>query len=292
MPFAANVVQVLIASPGDTAGARNVVEDALHRWNADRAEGAGTVLLPRRWETDAVPLMGADAQSIINRQLVDQADIVFGVFWSKVGSPTPRGESGTVEEITRAVDDGKRVHVYFSDVPINPAEIDPDQLKALLGLKERLQAEGLYGVFQSDDDLRTQVRSALEHDLSALGLGTMATVPTNRAARPNIVGTLTSHREVRAYDKKGKPQYRTITRFTLGNTGNATAKNVRVTGPVVEDRNEGLFILGLDKPIGSMPAGTTKEFGAGVTMGGGGDTTVRYEYQGEDGSEYSDEQTL
>jgi hypothetical protein len=74
--FDAHVLKVLIASPGDTNDEREAVERALHGWNADRAEREQVVLLPRRWETSAVPRLGSSGQSVINEQLVDRADIV------------------------------------------------------------------------------------------------------------------------------------------------------------------------------------------------------------------------
>lgn len=100
--FEGRVLNVLIASPGDTAEARNVIERAIASWNSDRASRERTVLLSRRWETDAVPEMGGDGQQVINRQLVDDADIVLAVFHSRLGAQTSRAESGTVEEVERA----------------------------------------------------------------------------------------------------------------------------------------------------------------------------------------------
>ena len=51
-------------------------------------------------------------QSILNRQLVDEADIVVGLFHSRLGQPTSRGASGTAEEIDRSVERGVKVHVF------------------------------------------------------------------------------------------------------------------------------------------------------------------------------------
>ena len=46
-----------------------------------------------------MPLVGGhDAQSVINTQLVDQADILFGVFYARLGMKTQRWISGTAEE--------------------------------------------------------------------------------------------------------------------------------------------------------------------------------------------------
>jgi hypothetical protein len=64
MAFDAHVLKVLIASPGDTAEERDAVERSLHGWNASRAEREQVILLPRRWESDAVPRLGGGGQSI------------------------------------------------------------------------------------------------------------------------------------------------------------------------------------------------------------------------------------
>src|SRR5690606_15199984 len=99
---------------------RDSVEQSLHAWNTDRAEAASVILLPRRWESGVVPeLTGEDGQSVINHQLVDGADIIVGVFSQTLGSATPRAASGTAEELQRARDAGKPVHVYFSEMPID-----------------------------------------------------------------------------------------------------------------------------------------------------------------------------
>lgn len=113
MSFNANVLQVLIASPGDIGEERNAVESALHGWNSSRAQREQVILLPRRWEKDSAPTMGCDGQEIINAQLVDKSDIVIALFDSKLGMATPRAVSGTAEEIERAMDAGKPVHVWF-----------------------------------------------------------------------------------------------------------------------------------------------------------------------------------
>lgn len=158
---------MLIASPGDTTDARNVVEQAILSWNRDRSRRERVVLVPLRWETDAVPELGGDGQQVINRQLVDESDIVVALFHSRLGAPTERAVSGTAEEIERARGRGAPVHVYFSEMPI-PRSVDPDELKRLNEYRGELQAEGLLGSYASHDDLAAKVRTALERDVAEL----------------------------------------------------------------------------------------------------------------------------
>jgi hypothetical protein len=167
MGFNALALSVLIASPGDVTDARDTVENVIRRWNADRAMDSTFVLLPLRWELNAVSTMGADAQANINEQLVDHADIVVALFNARLGTSTSRAISGTAEEILRAIDHGSRVHVYFSEEPLS-RNLDVVQFTALADFKEELSRRGLLGSYTSLDDLAQNVRSALEKDIAAL----------------------------------------------------------------------------------------------------------------------------
>ncbi|WP_343708396.1 hypothetical protein [Mycobacterium sp.] len=129
------------------------------------------VLLPRHWKSDGVPrLGGAGGQGVINEQLVDDADIVIALFDSRLGQATAEAVSGTAEEIQRAVDAGKHVHVWFSNEPI-PRDADIDQLAALKKFRSDLGAQGLLGDYDSPTDLGYKVRNAIEDDVTKMELG-------------------------------------------------------------------------------------------------------------------------
>jgi hypothetical protein len=214
VPFSAQVLNVLIASPGDTVEFRDAIERALHSWNRDRATAIKLVLMPRRWEFDAVPEFGVDAQSVINKQLVDEADIVIGIFYSRLGLATARGASGTAEEIDRAHKAGKSVHVYFAEMPY-PPNVDLAQLGALREFKQTLDERGLTGSFKSMDDLVARVRSAVEKSAE------------------NWIQPESEHSQgqadLRASFETRLPVGRSKTRLsyiTLTNVGDATARNI------------------------------------------------------------------
>ncbi|MFH9984640.1 hypothetical protein [Streptomyces luteogriseus] len=157
-------LSVLIASPGDTASERDLVEDVIRSWNSDHTLRRKVHMLPLRWELDAVPMMGRnDAQQEINEQFADAADIVIAVFNSRLGKATARAASGTAEEILRARERGAAVHVFFSEGSL-PRDHDPDQLKALKAFRLEMQEYGLMGIYVSPDDLVTKVRGSLERD--------------------------------------------------------------------------------------------------------------------------------
>src|SRR5216684_9295766 len=93
------VFRVLIASPSDVERERETVANAIGQWNAAHSTSMGVMLEPIRWETHAYPATGDYPQGIINRQIVDDCDVVVGLFWSRLGTATPTAASGTIEEI-------------------------------------------------------------------------------------------------------------------------------------------------------------------------------------------------
>jgi hypothetical protein len=216
------IVNVLIASPGDTHEMRDVVEQVIHGWNTDRARQCRLILLPLRWETGAVSELGGGAQAIINRQLVDDADIIIGLFDAKLGRPTPRFLSGTAEELDRGLKQGAKVHVYFSEMPL-PRNVDITQLQALNSFRDDLQRKGLLGSFLSHDELARKIRTALERDTAQILASDVAQDqrPTPKAAfRVSYVNDVSGTAEDAANPTSGK--------IELQNVGAGLAENVRI----------------------------------------------------------------
>src|SRR5216683_363056 len=157
MAFNAITYRVLIASPSDLAEERAAVAATITEWNAQHAAAESVVLLPVAWETHATPATGVRPQGEINRQLVDDADILVGMFWTRMGAPTGVAESGTVEEIDRFVGAGKPAMLYFSRRPIDPGRIDPDQHGRVRVFEERMRKTAVVGRFETVDELKALV---------------------------------------------------------------------------------------------------------------------------------------
>ena|ERR1035437_5931950 len=136
MSFTANVLNVMIASPSDVAEERKIVTDEIHRWNAANASSRQLVLLPLKWETHTTPQMGGHPQTIVDTQILDDADIVIAISGTRIGSPTEEHVSGTVEEIKRHVAAGR---VHFSEVPVPPSSANAEQYASVLRFREECQ---------------------------------------------------------------------------------------------------------------------------------------------------------
>ena len=126
------------------------------------------MLLPLRWETHSAPEYGKRPQEVINRQVVDQCDLLVGIFWTRIGSPTGVTDSGTLEEIERVANDGKLSMLYFSRANKNPDEIDLKQLQKLREFKEKTFPNALVENYTSSVEFRDKLARQLEIQLRTL----------------------------------------------------------------------------------------------------------------------------
>lgn len=166
MGFQANVLKVMIASPGDVAVERGIVTEELYRWNNANAVSRELILQPVKWETHSSPQLGAHPQTILNERLLLDADIVVGIFGTRIGTATTDFISGSVEEIKKHVADGKLAMLYFSHVPVDPNSIDQKQWAALQAFKEECKTGGLYAEYASHEHLRTEFGHHLTIELN------------------------------------------------------------------------------------------------------------------------------
>lgn len=178
MPRDSIAYEVLIASPNDVAPERHVVAEVIADWNSAHARPTGIVLQSRRWELDIVPQMGERPQALINKQLVEEADILIGVFASRLGTPTGMAPSGTVEEIEHFVKLNRPVMLYFSTGPV-PHDHDPSQFQRLKEYQRQIASSGIYFEFEGVEDLRRKVTRHL-----AQTMATVTRTPTKATPAP------------------------------------------------------------------------------------------------------------
>lgn len=149
MSYKAVVFQVMIASPGDVAKERQIIKEILQEWNYIHSYDKHIVLMPVGWETHSAPQMGERPQEIINKQILENSDLLVGVFWTRIGTPTGEAISGTVEEIEKHVSSGKPAMLYFSTAPVHPDSINQDQYDQVKNFKTKCRSEGLVGTYDS-----------------------------------------------------------------------------------------------------------------------------------------------
>lgn len=154
MSYLANTFNVMIASPGDVASERAIIRDVVYEWNAVHSGSRKIVLLPVGWETHSSPEMGAPAQQLINCQVLNKCDLLVGVFWTRLGTPTEKHLSGTVEEIEEHIASGKPAMLYFSSQPVAMETVDLNQVQKLKEFRQSCQSRGLYQSYDSHAEFK------------------------------------------------------------------------------------------------------------------------------------------
>lgn len=166
MPYNANVFKVMIASPSDVAVERNVIREVLSEWNVIHSDTRKVVLLPVGLETHTSPEMGERPQAIINKQILKDCDVLVGVFWTRIGTPTGDYASGTVEEIEEHIKTGKPTMLYFSAAPVVLDSIDASQYAALKAFKESCKSRGLFETYGDTNEFKDKFYRQLELKLN------------------------------------------------------------------------------------------------------------------------------
>ena len=144
----------MIASPGDVASERTIVRDVIYEWNAVHSKLRSIVLLPIGWESHSSPEMGSGPQEIINRQILAKCDLLVGVFWTRIGTPTNEHASGTVEEIQKHIESSNPAMLYFSSQPVAMDTVDPEQIAKLKQFKDSCRSKGLCQDYDSHSDFK------------------------------------------------------------------------------------------------------------------------------------------
>ena len=157
------ILRVTICGPSDVAKEVEIAKQVVGDWNHRNWESTGWGLKTQHWNPDATPTMAERGQAAINRQLIDDSDIVVAILWTRLGTPTGLAESGTEEEITRAIARDIRVMLYFSDLEAPANRGDKSQAEKLAVFRAKVMKMGLPFTFSS----RRQFREIFDSHLNA-----------------------------------------------------------------------------------------------------------------------------
>jgi hypothetical protein len=165
---AASVERLLIflASPGDVLSERRCAQQVVDELNHTLSEEKSLVLQLIRWEEDAYPGYGSDAQAVINAQLAEtpKYTLFVGILWNRLGTETPRAGSGTEEEFRRAVQASREtgqpeLWLYFREAPV---KLDtPEQLEQrskLIKFREEIKRHRLPWNYKNPADFKNKFR--------------------------------------------------------------------------------------------------------------------------------------
>jgi hypothetical protein len=166
MAFLANALRVMIASAGDVTGEQDIVTGEIYRWNEAHSISRKLILLPMRWENSGAAQNSAPSQAAINWQTLEQADIIIGIFGTRIETVPVAYIGTTVEEIKRHIGVGKTATVYFYDAPLQLSQIDAAQYQALRTFREECRAGGFSATYNNLDAFKASFRQHLSVELN------------------------------------------------------------------------------------------------------------------------------
>ena len=172
MPESVQLFRVFVASPGDVTEEREHLVGVVAELNRTIGAKESARLELVRWETDALPGVGADAQDVINRQF-ESPQVFIAIWANRLGTPTKRGRSGTVEEFERALasfraNGSPRLMLYFR---VGDAQASPlaEQREEVAKFRTEVGELGaLIREYQDPEEFTSLVREHLAKQLYEL----------------------------------------------------------------------------------------------------------------------------
>lgn len=160
--YTANCFNVMIVSPSDVQEERNIIKENLYRWNELNSHHRKIIFSVLGYDINAHPDSGKHPQEILNHQLLEQADLIIAIFWTKLGSPTTEYSSGSVEEISKHIQQGKQALIYFSNKSVDLRNLDSEQYKRLQEYKNSIQKSAFYKEFSTDEEFKRMLNDDIQ----------------------------------------------------------------------------------------------------------------------------------
>lgn len=157
------IFKCFIASPGDTEQERILCDKVFQDINNTLGQRLNFRIESKKWEANARPSFGIDAQSIIVDQLLDEYQIFIGIMWNRFGAPTKRAGSGTEEEFNIAykkyIESGDvEIMIYFNKALADASSLDLHQLSKVKEFKSKVKdLGGLYWSYDGPEEFKSQL---------------------------------------------------------------------------------------------------------------------------------------
>lgn len=151
-------------------GEREIVRSVVHELNRTWHRTA-VYFEVVGWE-DVPSGIGFDPQEVVNRYIGGDYDVFLGLMGGRLGAPTIRAASGTVEEYDRALSRSRlnpdlvELKFYFKNV--DATSVDASHVALVEEFKGRLTRDGVYyRFFENESELALMLRDDLGKTMQA-----------------------------------------------------------------------------------------------------------------------------
>lgn len=159
------LLKIFLASPSDVSRERKYVLEVVEELNKSIAIAKGITIQVVSSDS-AFPGYGQDGQAVLNTQIgtMKEYELFLGIMWSRIGTPTARAVSGTVEEYERAVRAYNRyekpqIWFYFRELK---AKLDTkeklEQADGVIKFKKKVQRKALVHEYKMPSNFRDRFR--------------------------------------------------------------------------------------------------------------------------------------
>ncbi|HEY5709396.1 MAG TPA: hypothetical protein VIS51_08365 [Solirubrobacterales bacterium] len=194
-------------------------------------------VVPTHWGHHSAAEHGTRPQESLNKQLVEDADILIALFWHRLGSPTGEAESGTVEEIEEASVHGAYVGVLRCIRAIPPGDLDGDQASRLDAFLNEIRPKSLILEYEEAVALRERVDTILTTAVTELRTRAEAQAAATADPEEEATERATSSRGTEVWprversetvgtDARGRAKPESRWQLVLSNTGDEPARRV------------------------------------------------------------------
>lgn len=268
MTYSATIIQLLLSSPSDLPDPhKEVVVKAIRVWNDSHGRRFGVHYSPTNWEEGSSPEYGVGPQESLNKQVVDTSDLGLVIFSDRIGTPTKSHTSGTVEEIERLHEQGKRVAILRNRYARQPPR-GTDGAQQTLELEQYLtmiRDRALYREYGSLDELLGIVSALLTDEaLKFEAPATVAETPAELAENDLAKGVWPSVDTERplGMDPLHRGMNRTRRYLVLTNATGVPATNVSYLFEQAEEESAAPFDLRPQdhKPLQIMAPNSAQRF--------------------------------
>lgn len=147
-------------SPRDTREECKIIKDIIKQESKIRFEIEGFILRPICWK-DVDRGKGDPQEDYIDPIIID-SHLVIMVLWSFWGNPTTQYSSGIEHEYELIKKHELECLIFFSNQPLLPSKIIPNQLKQIQEFQRKIENERKYahcGFYQDLDDFKVKFRN-------------------------------------------------------------------------------------------------------------------------------------